>query len=180
MNKITKTITPQMIEIGYSQLPQFRKDIEKVVKKFVKEVYAHDDGFGIADIIMEKIMDKFPDDEVLLNEVLLNESTACATYEYLFKCFDGPQELIAIHDFELSPSSVHYSDAYIRIMVKGKKIWIENWIVCDDLEDITSAYCYNISIGLNNEQREKIYNKNIINVYNVNTRQYSFSEELCD
>ena len=175
MNKITKTITPEMIETGYPQLPKFHNALNKAVKKFIKEVYAHDDGFGIADIIMEKIMEKFPDDAAMLNE-----STTFATFEYLFKCFDRPQELIAMHDRELSPSGIHFSDAYIRIMVKGKKIWVENWAVCDDVENITSAYCYNMSSGITDEQREKLYGKNIVNLYNVDTLQYSFDTDLCD
>lgn len=169
-----KTITPQMIETGYQMLPQFRKDIEKAVKKFVKYAYEHDDGFGIADFIMNKVLEKFPDDAAMLDHDKL-----LSTYEYLFGYFNSPQELVAMHDYELSPGN-HYCDAYIRVMVKGKKIWVENWTVCDDAQNISAAYEYNMSIGITEDQREKLYGKNTVNLYNVDTQQYSFDEDLCD
>jgi len=174
------TITPQMLQNGYNQLPKFRNAIKRAIKKFVDEVYFYDDGFGMADMIMEKILDKFPDDTSMLSH-----DKILATYEYLFGYFKSPQELIAIHDQELSISGRHFCDAYIRLMIKGKKIWVENWVYNDDYADNgmngsgkTDYYGYNMSAGITAEQRDKLYGENIVNLYEVATQRYFYDEDI--
>jgi len=178
-----KPLTPEMIENGYAELPKFRAKLEKVLDKFAKYVACDDED--IAEDLKNTVLGHFPDDLTMLEHDKL-----LATYEYLFGCFNSPEELISLHDYELNNGGPRAADAFIRVMVKGKKIWVENWVYNDDYEDTntntgfvsngqtTEYYGYNMSVGIEEEQRDKIYGENIVNLYDVEKGIYFYDENI--
>ncbi len=149
----------QMID-NIEQLKTFRNEIAKVINKFVKKQYDYE---WCGEEIEQKIMSHFPDEMSLFETDKL-----CATHEFLFNEFNEPQQLLMIFDKDLVTSQRYYCDAFIRIMVKDKKIWIENWIASDEDED-----CYEFDQATISG-RNKMYKNNKPKSYDVRVSKFYY------
>jgi hypothetical protein len=158
-------LSADIIEKMHLQLSKFKQQINIEIDKLIFEHFSNSDNEIL--LIGENLKD-------YIEKQLLKIENNDAIYEYCFNEFNKPTEFLMIHESMLLGELIRYQDAYIRIVVKNKNIWIENWIQNDDLDD-ENEYQYNLSCNITEQQRKKLYGKkNMINTYNKLTKKYSY------
>ncbi len=149
-----------------SQLEDFNKQIKRCIKKYIKIAY-YDTTAG--DLVHQNILDKLNDNPF----EYLQFHNLPALYEWTEGTFKTPQEVFMMWDMDLMPNSKYASDAFIRLMVKGKRMWIENW-AGTDLDEYENDECYEYNMSsVSEETRNSYYGKNKeLEFYNHTTNKY--------
>ncbi len=136
-----------------SELEEFNKQIKRCIKKYIKIAY-HNTTAG--ELVHQNILDKLSDNPY----EYLQFHNLPALYEWSNKTFNMPQEVFMMWDMDLMPNSKYVADAFIRLMVKGKKMWIENW-TASDIDEYEDNECYEYEIAtIPEETRNNYYGKN--------------------